>query len=1421
MAAFIKNKLKAARDLLGKKDYAGARDAANDVLSYEADNYNANVFLGLANLELGQLDASEQAYKRATSSNPEQLLAWQGLTKFYERTERWEDHVNGLHEQLRLFCKAEDATKCAEVVQRVIDIRRAHGTPMQVVEALKLMLPTSPYYSVLSALPDADPSAPTATTTFTIQRAVHHSLPTLQEIIAIIEKEEESFMTREFNKRRTRLNAGSPEKVKREVGLEVWSASELPKLYNELLGHPDAGDDLRREAEAKLLRQRLSYLQALGYAPSSSKSERQALSAEVMDMISGVVLLNITNEQAWRTYLDTRDVLHMHDYDVKLLRGFCALFPSLALSRLIDAYLRYNAIPAPDEDDVEDDEEEAGNAKEEEEIDEDALMTTMMDAFEEGPASVTASRLLAEVYYKTRDHESSIKVAQSGLECVSRIESELAVSLPLLRRAFDTILATGLVHHFPPKHHARATPIIDRILTVDADDVPCLLARAYILQHAKRWEEATAVFDRVVTLTAEDEDDDVNLEAEEEAAWCMVNNGLRDEAEARLNGVLERLRVREGYEEQKARASWRLGRCLWDSGSKQDAYAQYIASLKFSSSFAPAFTSLGTYYLEAASPPDPARASKCFQKAFELDAREAEAARRLAEGFADEQEWDLVEIVARRTIEGEGGTDIVATQAAKYLPLNAWAWKAVGVVELHRRNYTAAIQSLQIALRADENDASCWTRLGEAYLLSGRHPAALKTFLHAKELDENDWTIDFFTANVRQELYEFDEAIALYEGILASRPQEDGVVFALAHTHLLAALKYDETGFLERAIECLASALHYVLQLLASASCPKRGVWKTLADSLLAVPLGARWSDSVPLLDAFAAVVDILPADCGELASFLKKPDAVDAVHIDGVPLPLVLAALVCAYRISLIPADDTVSIAAASFDLGATLQRVRSHLAVEDRKAACTVQILACMKRTVRADPSSDMYWAALGQAQFESNVQIAQHAFIKAIECDGTNASHWADLGLLYLHHGDRELANQALLRAQIVDPDHTIAWGAQALVAIANNHVHEARTLLDHAIGLPRTVPELDLDFAARIFQELSSSTKGADTDRLLPVFAVLDRYRKRHVGNPTALHLFALTCERLRLYDLATEVLLECMATLETLYEHSEDPATERQYVIANTTLGRLRLATGEYAAAVESFSVAQSLLGTILDDDSAALQAEVGFCSGLANLKLGDFEAALGQLESALQNAPEHATAIRGHCTLLLSQALWTMGGEESQEAARGQLLECIAANPEDLPAILGLACIGMLTSDDGLVDATLSEVLALPLDRRLQLDPRRDVSRIQILQSLLQDRQQDALAEAQRAVHIEPQSATAALDLGRLLLQMQSPAAAYGVVSTNTSVLLPEHTRIAAISQGQLGGEEETAAPVRTLQRALLRAPWDRDTWRALALTRD
>ncbi|KAH7108181.1 TPR-like protein [Auriculariales sp. MPI-PUGE-AT-0066] len=1413
MASFIKNKLKSARELLAKKDYAAAKNAAEDVLSYEPDNYNANVFLGLSNLELGNKDAAEQAYRKATTIAPEQLLAWQGLSKLFERTEQWDKYIEALHALADLLVKSDDAQKLAEQIQRIIDLRRSHGTPQQLVEALKLTLPASPYYTALSSLPGADASAPTATTTFDLQRAVHHTLPTLEEIVSIVEKEEQTFIKREIDKRRTRLNAGPIEQVKREVGREVWSVSQLPTIYAEIFAHPDASEPVRRAIESKLLRYRLQYLQVLG-TNAQFEATRETLSAEIMDMLSGMVLLKIPDELAWTTYLDAKNALHIADYDWSLLRTFCELFPESLATKQLEAYIKFTGEELGHEGNDEDVKEQVPP----EDLDEDVLLEDMMTAFEKGAATILGSRLLADIYSRLRDHTNSIKVTQIGVERVNKIEAELAVKLDLSRRAFNIILATGLVHHFPPKHHSRAIPILDDILSHDPDNVASLLARGYVLQSAQMWEKALNIFNHAARQSGDTEDN--HLEAAEESGWCLANLKRFDEAEASLCAVLETVRDLDNREEQKARLSWRIGRCLWGAEKFQEAYSRYIAALRFSNEFASAFTSLGIYYLNAVSPPDTARASKCFQKAFELDAREASAAQYLAEGFADEQEWDLVEIVAKRTIEGESGqsADPVAAQAQKYLPINAWAWKALGIVELNHRNYQSSIGFLQIALRADDKDAAAWSRLGEAYLLSGRHMAALKSFVHAKDLDPTNWAIDYFVAWVKFDLTEYDEAVTLYRRILDSHPEETGVSFALANASLLAGKKHRATGFFARSLEALAESISLAVQLLHSSVTFKSAVWKLLNDSLLELPM-TRLGREESLFSSLGEVLELLRGSTGEVSAVLPLPTDIDDAS-SSAPISLILAAHVAQSRVHLLAANDGPGRAAALHDLSIVLHRVALSVASKSTQTASRKFMLKVIRECVKLDPNSDAHWVTLGVASFEDNVEMAQHAFIRAIEIDGTNASHWAQLGLLYLHHGDRELANQALFRAQLLDPDLSMAWGGQALVAIANGHNRDAQSLLTQSVNLTEAQPAFELEYAARELRSGSPQSQTMDQDRLLAVFAVLDRLVQRQSENTTGLYLLALVCERLHLYSRAIESMLRCSSIVETLYEQTEDSDLERRFVFINSAMGRFRLANGDYDDAIVAIDTARSLLTSLTDDDVHVLTAHGQFVGGLARVKTGDLEGAVELLEAAVQNVPADWHDLRGHASLLLAQTLWSLGTAEARSAASGQLLECISANPEDLAAIVSLASMGLLLTDDDLVNASLSEILSLPLHQRLELDPRRDVVHIRVQRHLLLNEHRKALLEAQRARHVEPNGDAVKTLLARFLVQSAAPVAAASVLSLDGGALSIDAAtlRLGAAAAIQSDKTDDIRA-ARVAQRAIMLQPWDKAGWRTLAAT--
>lgn len=102
---------------------------------------------------------------------------------------------------------------------------------LQIVKALSLLLPDSPLYPVLSTLPPPDPTAPTATSTFPTQSAIHNSLPVIEEITALTEKEESEVLEKEVNKRRQRLGSAGPEELRKQVGLEIWGSSEVRVIW--------------------------------------------------------------------------------------------------------------------------------------------------------------------------------------------------------------------------------------------------------------------------------------------------------------------------------------------------------------------------------------------------------------------------------------------------------------------------------------------------------------------------------------------------------------------------------------------------------------------------------------------------------------------------------------------------------------------------------------------------------------------------------------------------------------------------------------------------------------------------------------------------------------------------------------------------------------------------------------------------------------------------------------------------------------------------------------------------------------------------------------------------------------------------------------------------------------------------------------
>ena len=296
----------------------------------------------------------------------------------------------------------------------------------------------------------------------------------------------------------------------------------------------------------------------------------------------------------------------------------------------------------------------------------------------------------------------------------------------------------------------------------------------------------------------------------------------------------------------------------------------------------------------------------------------------------------------------------------------------------NRKNYPAAIQSLQTSLRGEPDDQVGWVRLGEAYARAGRHAAAIKALEHAKTLRPDDWICSYLVADVQSQTGQFIEAITSLQSILDEHPSELGVLIALSTAHLNNGAQQVSSGFFARAEVSFLTAIEVALEAMETNYGFSRVAWKIIADSLFRYSGIQLPRETERLLDALITVKEILevapsiPISKPLVDSF--SPESVSTLNI------LEFGVATYEYRISFGFHDDKAK-AGAWYDLGVALQNLRSR-STESHTAVAQDQVIRCLKEAVSAEPDEELHWIALGDAYFLKNAKSAQHAYIRSLE-------------------------------------------------------------------------------------------------------------------------------------------------------------------------------------------------------------------------------------------------------------------------------------------------------------------------------------------------------------------------------------------------------------------------------------------------------
>ncbi|KAK5114745.1 hypothetical protein LTR62_002319 [Meristemomyces frigidus] len=1387
-----KASLKAAKAAIDAADYVKAVVEAQAVLAADSQNYFAQLFLARALEKQDKFEDATKIYEQATRSKPWDSQAWLGLCSVYESqgVAKIDDYRKAAVNAAKILAGVDDKHRSQTTMDKFMSFAKKHGTAQQYMRALGVLLPDGELYGALEG------------------RLQHPSL-TYTRLAEITEDQEAQEIKSEIAERRTRIGARLGQ-VTSDVKREIYSSSQLEDYYQQLINWTQ-DDVVRRQYEEKLFDRAYDHLLVL------SLDEKPAKLNQVLDLAEGMVIVDHPYQKAWNLVLETRDLDNLKEQDVNVLRSYVAHFSGYGLAKVLVAWLTSELSPFPPPPKVDDEQKDGGRPKE---ITAEDRLLLMNDGISQAEASPLSHRLVADFYLHLDEHQTASETATAGLKTTTAESQKLGMTMQNTKDALNTSLATALVHYQSPRNHPEARRIFQDILERKPKSTPVLIGLGLIFKETEDYKDAITFF---LQAMADDQD---NAIVGVELAWCRALNGEYAKAQKELEAYLPKLKVEDmKARDLRAQVLYRIGICKWhldpSKAARKDrngAYADFLSAIKTNVNFAPAYTSLGHYYTDYAK--DKKRARQCFQKAFELSAGEVDAAELLAKLFADQGDWDIVEVVSQRVVDSGRARPPPGSKRTGL----SWPYSALGVVQMNRQEYSPAIVSFLAALRISPGDYQSYVGLGESYHNSGRYNSALRTFTHALQPQEltaikvsgETWFARYMLANVHRELGDYDEAIRGLQAVLEERKSEFGVQMSLLQTFMEQAWRCLDTGLYGQAIDSARQAIK-TADKIALQKPDAFNLWKAVGDACLLFSWVGTASDQFPGRDVGSLLnknVDeqtyILLSEIDGVGDAFQRPSETNGVTghsesrkpmIDGIR----------AYKRALAScAHDQHAQAVAWYNLGWAEHRAHVCSSTKAGKKYLRAAV-RCFKRAIELEAGNAEFWNALGVVTTTLNPRVAQHAFVRSLHLNEINAMVWTNLGVLYMLQSDYEVAHAAYGRAQSTDPEYAHAWVGEGLIALLEGEATEALKLFTHAFEISNSSSTISKQqYSLSSFDDLLASNGSShDLTKLIrPIFAL----QQLHAQTPSYLpgrHVAALLLERVGNYSIAVNILNELCTIAEADYEKSESHAVLARFAHAKSDLARCQLASSAFEDAASNAEIALHLSA---DEDSGLdtasrtkLRLSAHLTAGLAMKSMGKSGEAVAMFRAALQESDSNPDAV-----CLLVKVLWAHGGKEEKSVAREQLFDCVERHQEHVGSVTLLGAMALLDGDEATAAAVSDDLLTLRMKDGLRAG---EVVEIEALLAAIvalnsKGTESEELNEAQSAIMLRPSHPAAWSQLSGLSDEAYPAAMALRTMQKGVP------------PAGKTGSSELAAAyagvgTAADAQRAICLAPWEAVGWEA------
>ncbi|KAG9158165.1 hypothetical protein Leryth_000310 [Lithospermum erythrorhizon] len=460
-------------------------------------------------------------------------------------------------------------------------------------------------------------------------------------------------------------------------------------------------------------------------------------------------------------------------------------------------------------------------------------------------------------------------------------------------------------------------------------------------------------------------------------------------------------RIRELQESLESQSEdpalhFNLGILLWEKGedcNKEKAAEHFVRSAKLNPQNGPAFRYLGHYYHQFLA--DSERALKCYQRAITLDPQDS---------FAGETLCDLLDQSGKETLQFA-----ICNEAISKSPRSFWAYRRLGFLQVHQSKWSESIQSLQHAIRGYPTSADLWEALGLAYQQMGMFTAAIKSYGRAVELEDYRVFALVESGNVFLMLGAFRKGVEVFHEALKISPQNVSALYGLASVLLSLAKECVDTGAFKWGASLLEEASEVALAC-SSLESNLSSIWKLHGDIQLLYAKCFPWMDEDRALNVdekkFISSILSWTRSCYQ-ASVAANNSYQRALH---------LAPWQANLYVDIAVAEDLRSF------LKENWEKLTDSWSLPEKM--CLGGLLF--------EGHNNEFWVALGCVS--SSATLKQHAFIRGLHLDVSQAVAWAYLGKLYWQEGQRELAQHAFDRARSIDPSLALPWAGMAADAYA---------------------------------------------------------------------------------------------------------------------------------------------------------------------------------------------------------------------------------------------------------------------------------------------------------------------------------------------------------------------------------------------------